>query len=87
MIAGWRYARIPRKDPVNLLHPLLLPYAQLPDEEEEKDRRPIRGFVPNDAQKKADEQPVAGYVDRLKAAGHRIVFSDVTSGPVRKARA
>jgi hypothetical protein len=76
MIAGWRYANIPEKDTAKKLHPLLLPYAQLPEAQKEKDRRPIRGFVPNAKQKKAGEKRVEGYLDRLKRAGFRIRFAD-----------
>ena len=73
IIKGWRYARIPKKIEEKKLHPLLLPYSQLPDDQKEKDRRPIRGFRPNKKQKKEGEKAVVGYVDRLKRTGYRIV--------------
>lgn len=76
MIAGWRYAKIPKKDTVKKLHPLLLPYAQLPDVEKDKDRRPIRGFSPNATEQQADEKPAVGYIGRLRRCGYRIVFTE-----------
>ena len=43
-------------------------------------RSPIRGFAPNIKQKKAGEEPVDGYIQRLKRVGFRIQVTDDTSG-------
>jgi RyR domain len=45
LLSGWRYA--PKRDDARKLHPLLVPYAQLPDSEKEKDLRVIKGDVPH----------------------------------------
>lgn len=71
---GWRHG--PAGDDRNTLHPRHVPYDELPGPETMKDRRPIRGFIPDAMQKKAGEQPVAGFVDRLKSAGFGMVLAD-----------
>lgn len=74
MIAGWRYANIPEKDIEKKLHPLLLPYSQLVDAQQDKDRRPIRGFKPSEQEKADGEKEVEGYIDRFKRFGLSIRF-------------
>jgi hypothetical protein len=41
-IAGWSYG--PKRDDKALIHPLLVPYASLPDVEKEKDRQTVRQY-------------------------------------------
>ena len=78
MLADWRYARLSRKDVVRKLHPLLIPYAQLPHVEQEKDRRVIRG------QKAASTTPdIPDYIERLKRVGFRI---ETIPGTTRRRR-
>ena len=43
MLNGWRYAK--KRDNPKKLHPLLIPYAQLPETEKDKDREAIREYV------------------------------------------
>jgi hypothetical protein len=59
MLAGWRYGR--KRDDAKRRHPLLIPYSQLPDDQQEKDRRVVRGEV-----------TVLGYIDRVKEVGFRV---------------
>jgi hypothetical protein len=67
MLAGWRYAKLPRKDPVKKLHPLLIPYAQLPSLEKDKDRRVVKG------QKAASSTPeIPDYIQRVTRVGFHI---------------
>lgn len=74
MIDGWRYGKVRVNE--RKLHPLLLPYSQLPEAQKDKDRFPIRGRRPDERQKRTGEKAVHGYVDRLKQAGYRILFMD-----------
>ncbi len=71
MLAGWRYARLPKKDPIKKLHPLLIPYAQLHHAEQDKDRRVVKG------QKAAGTTPeVPNYLKRVQRVGFRIEPAD-----------
>ncbi|MCB0670189.1 MAG: hypothetical protein KDC80_30390 [Saprospiraceae bacterium] len=67
MLAGWRYARIPKKDAIKKLHPLLIPYSQLPGMEKDKDRQVVKG---KRAVKNTPEIP--DYIERLKKIGYRL---------------
>jgi hypothetical protein len=67
MLAGWRYARLPKKDPVKKLHPLLIPYAQLHQVEQDKDRLVVKG------RKAAGHTPaIPNYLERVQRVGFRI---------------
>jgi hypothetical protein len=67
MLAGWRYARLPKKDPVKKLHPLLMPFAQLHQAEQDKDRRVVMG------QKAVGTTPMTpSYLERVQRVGFRI---------------
>ena len=41
-IAGWRYGKI--RDNVHLIHPLIIPFHQVPDDQKEKDRDVIKNI-------------------------------------------
>jgi hypothetical protein len=71
MLAGWRYARLPKKDPKKKLHPLLIPYAQLPKVEKDKDLRVVSG-----QQSSASVPEIPDYIKRLKFVGYRIEAKD-----------
>ena len=67
MIAGWRYARISKKDTRLKLHPLLIPYAQLPKVERAKDLRVVKG-----QKTRRPAVKVPDYIDRVRRVGFRI---------------
>jgi hypothetical protein len=65
MMAGWRYGRTRNNEEKR--HPLLIPYAQLPDVQKGKDRRVVGG---QPAAAKIPEIP--DYIARVKRIGFRI---------------
>jgi len=73
MLAGWRYAKLKTKDPVRKLHPLLIPYAQLPSQEQDKDRRVVSGQPSTKSIPK-----IPDYIERVERVGFRI--EQVNSG-------
>jgi hypothetical protein len=79
LLNGWRYAR--KRNNALKLHPLLIPYSQLPSEEREKDLCLFTGRKPT---KNAPETP--DYIERLKDVGFRIEFPPATVAPRNRAR-
>lgn len=65
MLSGWRYAR--QRDDTRKLHPLLIPYAQLPSVQQAKDHRVVRG-----QRGTANVPAVPDYIARVKRIGFRI---------------
>lgn len=61
LLSGWRYAT--DRDNEGKLHPRLVPYAQLPDEEKQKDLRVIKG---------RDVPHIPDLIKRLERIGFRI---------------
>lgn len=67
ILKDWRYARISKKDVANKLSPFIIPYAQLPDVQKEKDRRVVSG------QKASGTTPeILNYFERIQHVGFRI---------------
>jgi hypothetical protein len=62
MLAGWRYGR--KRDDDNKRHNLLIPYAQLPQVQREKDRRLVRG--------QDSESETKDYIALVQQIGFRI---------------
>lgn len=73
MLAGWRYAKIPKKDLAKKLHPMLIPYAQLPDRERDKDRRLVKGRPAGNG-----ESQIPDIIDRLEQVNYRISFASAS---------
>lgn len=65
LLTGWRYAR--ERNDARKLHPLLVPYSQLPSVERDKDLRVVKGRKP------AKNVPqIPDYIERLKTVAFRI---------------
>lgn len=65
LLSGWRYAR--ERNDARKLHPLLVPYSQLPSLERDKDLRVIRG-----RKHEKNVPQIPDYIKRLKSVGFRI---------------